>query len=167
MAGIGPALPPSGSTPLSKTHKDGGGSGGGSYYPQRRQKEEEGDEAEISPEALKRLAEEKEHEAKSTVPAHVQPQAAAKAQPEANSARLEILSEIQSFNELHERLKSKLHARLTPIPGGSALLVEDNERGVALKPFGERDIFHYSFQEVRTKLQAFDKSAGSHFDGVV
>ncbi|MCK6440988.1 MAG: hypothetical protein L6Q71_12405 [Planctomycetes bacterium] len=136
--------------PVRRLHRDGGGGGGGAYTPQHGQQEGEQphDEADISEEARKQ--------------AHM---LRGSGQPDDAGNRLEILSEIQTFNEHHERSGSRLKALLKPGPQNITVLhVEDPVNAVSLTPFGVRDIYHFSQQEVRTRLQAFDKSSGSILD---
>ncbi|MCA8938399.1 MAG: hypothetical protein KDB07_01205 [Planctomycetes bacterium] len=151
IGGLGPSMP---YKPVNRLDRDGSGSGGGGQYlpPERRKKEEHEDEAELSEEAKKKLE-------------HIKMQEAAKGNPESNDARLHILNEVKHFNETHERARSPLRAALVPDGKGNQVLhVRDPRNAADLKPFGERDIFHLSPQEVRTRLEAFDHSSGSNFD---
>lgn len=151
IGGLGPSMP---YKPLDRSHKDGSGAGGsgGGYLPGRRHKDEPEDEAEISEEAKAKLA-------------HIKMQQAADAKPESTNAQLHILNEVKHFNDLHARSGSPLKALLKDDgKGGKILHIEDPRESVDLKPLGEKDIFHFSIQEVRTRLEAFDHSSGSNFD---
>lgn len=170
MSGIGPAGAPIEPNRLRGVQKDGSGGSGGTGYFRREQKqqEERDDEANFSEEALQKMKELQE-ESSSTMkrPEHIKLQDAAAAEPESDDARLEILSEINHFNEMHQRNGSAMKAVIKPLAGKSILHIEDRRQGVDVKPFGGADVFHQSVPSVRTKLEAFDHSAGSLFDGKI
>ncbi len=153
MSGINPLNSPMPSNPLRGINKDGGGSGGQSYFGSSRDQEpEKDDEAEISQEAKEKLS-------------HAKVQDPAPARPESQDARLEILAEIQAFNEAQNRKGSQLKAFLKPAEKGqNVLYIEDPSKDFHFPPFGQKDIFHFSPQLVRTKLQSFEQSSGSFFN---
>jgi hypothetical protein len=177
MAGIGPLGAPVPPRSLSKADKDGGGSSGGRYLPGRRNQQEpehHEDHADLSESAKEQLS-------------HIRQQDPSVAEPDSANAQLHILAEIAHFNETHERLGSRLKAVLKPLgaaaaptgaygprvgkpantPAGQKLVIEDPVQGVTIQPFGDTDIFYQSPQTVRTRLESFDRSSGSLFDGKV
>lgn len=168
MSGISPTGSPFGPEQLRRLDKDGrSGGGGGGYTPNRRPKRDhQDDEASISEEAQAALAS-TESNRHSAIPGHVVMQSAAEARPEAADARLEILSEINHFNELHQRSGSAFKATIRLLGQRNVLHIEDRSRGVDIKPFGDTDVYHHAVPALRSKLEAFDHSSGSLFDGRV
>lgn len=153
VGGIGPTMPPES---IRKADKDGSGGSGARYMPgQRRHQQQQGeDQADLSEEAKEAIARAKAMEA-------------ADGNPADNNFRLHILTEINEFNEHHNKAGSRLKAVLRPLRIGSKLVIEDPTQGVTIQPFGEVDVFQLAPQTVRVKLLSFDRSSGAIFDGRV
>jgi hypothetical protein len=118
------------------------------------QQQQQEDQAELSEEAKLALAKAKLMEG-------------AAGNPEDNNSRLHILTEINGFNEHHERAGSRMKALLRPLRIGSKLVIEDPSQGITIQPFGDVDVFQLAPQTVRAKLLSFDRSSGTVFDGRV